>query len=153
LVSVLVPARNEAARIGPCIQALLRQRGINLELLVLNDGSTDGTAEVVRATAEKDLRVTLLDGAPLPPGWLGKPHACAQLAAASRGDVLVFIDADVEVEPDGIAATVALLGPQGDLDLVCPYPCQRAETPGERSSSRSCSGRGSRSYRSAWLSA
>jgi GT2 family glycosyltransferase len=132
LVSVLVPVRNEAPRIGPCIQALLRQREVNLELLVLDDGSTDGTAEVVRAAAEKDPRVTLLDGAPLPPGWLGKPHACAQLAAASRGDVLVFIDADVEVAPDGIAATVALLGPQTDLDLVCPYPCQRAETLGER---------------------
>lgn len=132
LVSVLVPARNEAARIGPCVQALLGQRGVDLELLVLDDGSTDGTAEVVRAAAGHDPRVRLIHGAPLPPGWLGKPHACAQLAGAARGDVLVFVDADVQVAPGGIAATVALLGPGPGLDLVCPYPRQRAETAGER---------------------
>ncbi|MGH8884592.1 MAG: glycosyltransferase family 2 protein [Egibacteraceae bacterium] len=135
LVSVLVPARDEAGRIGPCIQALLRQRGADLELLVLDDGSTDGTADVVHDVAAGDPRVKILDGAPLPPGWLGKPHACAQLAEAARGDVLVFIDADVEVAPDGIAATVALLNApldRGRLDLVCPYPRQRAETVSER---------------------
>jgi Glycosyl transferase family 2 len=132
LVSVLVPARNEARRIGPCVEALLRQRGVDLELLVLDDGSTDGTADVALAAADGDPRMKILDGAPLPPGWLGKPHACAQLAEAARGDVLVFVDADVEVAPDGIAATVALLQPHTGLDLVCPYPRQRAETVGER---------------------
>ncbi|MGI0064979.1 MAG: glycosyltransferase, partial [Nitrosopumilaceae archaeon] len=131
VVSVLVPARDEAGRIGPCVEALLGQRGVELELLVLDDGSTDGTAEVVRAVAGGDPRVRVLDGAPLPPGWLGKPHACAQLAEAARGEVLVFVDADVEVAPGGIAATVALLDGAG-LDLVCPYPRQRAQTVGER---------------------
>jgi hypothetical protein len=134
LVSVLVPARDEAARIEACVRALLAQRGVDLELLVLDDNSTDGTAERVRAVAGDDPRVRILDGRPLPPGWLGKPHACAQLAEAARGDVLVFVDADVEVAPWGIAATVALLdGPDAPaLDLVCPYPRQRAETVAER---------------------
>ncbi len=131
LVSALIPARDEASRIGPCVTALLAQRGVDLELLVLDDGSTDGTAEVVHAVARGDPRLTLLQGRPPPPGWLGKPHACAQLAEAARGDVLVFVDADVEVAPGGIAATASLLQEAG-LDLVCPYPRQRAETLAER---------------------
>jgi glycosyl transferase family 2 len=131
LVSVLVPARNEAARISPCVEALRGQRGVALELLVLDDGSTDGTADRVRTVAGGDPQVRILEGKPLPPGWLGKPHACAQLAEAARGEVLVFVDADVEVAPDGIAATVALLDEAG-LDLVCPYPRQRVDTLGER---------------------
>lgn len=130
-VSVLVPARDEAPRIGDCVRAILASRGVDLELLVLDDGSTDGTAEAVRAAAAGDARVKMLQGAPLPEGWLGKPHACAQLAEAATGDVLVFCDADVVVEPDGIAATVAELE-DGPLDLVCPYPRQLADGVGPR---------------------
>jgi hypothetical protein len=129
-VSVLVPARDEAVRIGACVRALLADEGV-MELLVLDDGSSDGTADVARAAAGGDPRLRVLTGRPLPPGWLGKPHACAQLAEAARGDVLVFVDADVVVAPGGIAATVALLGDAG-LDLACPYPSQVAETPAER---------------------
>jgi hypothetical protein len=130
-VSVLVPARDEADRIGPCVRALLASRDVDFELLVLDDGSTDGTADVVAAAADGDPRVKVLRGAPLPDGWLGKPHACAQLADAASGDVLVFVDADVVVAPDGLAATVALLR-DSPFDLVCPYPRQVAEGPGPR---------------------
>ncbi len=129
-VSVLVPARDEAHRVAPCVRALLAQRGVEYEILVLDDGSTDGTADVVRAAAAGGPRLRLLEGAALPDGWLGKPHACAQLAAAARGDVLVFVDADVVVAPDGVAATVALLG--DGLDLVSPYPRQAADGAAER---------------------
>ena len=121
-VSVLLPLRDEAARVGPCLRALLAQTA-PVELLVLDDGSTDGTAGVVEAlTGRPPLR-----GAALPPGWLGKPHACQQLADAATGDVLVFVDADVVLAPEAVAATVALLEQQG-LDLVSPYP--RQEAPG-----------------------
>ncbi|CAN5158713.1 glycosyltransferase [soil metagenome] len=131
-VSVLVPARDEAARIGPCVRALLDQRGAeDLELLVLDDGSTDGTAAVVRRTAAGDGRLRLLAGRPLAEGWLGKPHACAQLAEAATGDVLVFVDADVVLCPGGLAATVAALR-GGGLDLVSPYPLQLADGLGPR---------------------
>ncbi len=130
-VSVLVPARNEAERVAPTITAILASRGVDLELCVLDDGSTDGTADVVREAGGGDMRLRVLDGRPLPEGWLGKPHACAQLAAAARGDVLVFVDADVVVAPDGLARTVAALT-EGPFDLTCPYPRQEAEGPGPR---------------------
>ena len=126
--SVLLPLRDEAPRVEPCLRALLAQEG-PLELLVLDDGSTDGTADVVRRVVVGDRRVTVLEGAGLPPGWLGKPHACQQLADAAdpRSQVLVFVDADVVLAPGAVAATVACLQDSG-LDLVSPYP--RQEAPG-----------------------
>ncbi len=128
-VSVLVPARDEAARIPACLDAVLASTGVPaLEVLVLDDGSTDGTADLVRSYAAADPRVRLLAGGhgALPAGWLGKTWSCAQLAEAAGGDVLVFLDADVVLAPDGLAATVALLRSSG-LDLVSPYPRQLAD--------------------------
>lgn len=131
-VSVLLPIRDEVAVVGVCLRALLAQNGVrDLEILVLDDGSTDGTADVVRQVAAGDPRVRLLPGAPLPAGWLGKPHACHQLAAVARGTVLVFVDADVVLAPHAVAATVALLRWTG-LDLVSPYPRQLADGLGPR---------------------
>ena len=120
-VSILVPARNEADRIGPCVAALSGQLGLqDSELIVLDDQSSDGTADIVRATAAD---AKLLTGAPLPVGWQGKPHACTQLAATATGNVLVFVDADVVCAPDAVARAVTTLR---DLDaaLVSPYPKQ-----------------------------
>lgn len=130
-VSVLLPARDEAARIGPALRAVLAQEGVTFEVLVLDDGSRDGTATVARHVAGGDARVRIMRGEPLPAGWLGKPHACAQLAAAAGGDVLVFLDADVRLEPGGLAATVDLLQ-RSDADMVSPYPRQVADSPAER---------------------
>jgi Glycosyl transferase family 2 len=133
-VSVLLPLRDEAGRVEPTLRSLLAQRGLDrLEIVVLDDGSSDGTADVVRGIVADDPRVRLLDGgsAPPPDGWLGKPWACARLADAATGTVLVFVDADVVLEPDAIAGTVALLRDAG-LDLVSPYPRQLAVTPVER---------------------
>jgi len=133
-VSLLLPLRDEAHRVEGGLRALLAQRGVpDLEILVLDDGSTDGTADVVRAVADHDPRVRLLDGgtdAP-PSGWLGKPWACHRLAAEASGSLLVFVDADVVLEPHAVAATTALLR-TARLDLVCPYPRQLATTPAER---------------------
>jgi hypothetical protein len=125
--AVLVPARDEAARIGPCVESLVDQSGVR-EVLVLDDGSTDDTAQ--RA---KDAGASVLPGRPLPAGWLGKPHACQQLADAADPacDVLVFVDADVRLAADAVAAALTLLARTG-LDLVSPYPRQVAESWAER---------------------
>jgi hypothetical protein len=131
LVSVLLPARDEAPRIAGCIAAIRASRGADLEVLVGDDGSTDATAELARSAAGEDLRVRVLSLDPPPPGWLGKPSACAQLAAAARGGVLAFVDADVLLAPDALASATALLRGAG-LDLVSPYPRQLADGLGPR---------------------
>jgi hypothetical protein len=120
-VAVLLPLRNEAERVTPCLEALLGQTGVpDLTIFVLDDASTDGTGEVVRKVAGDKVR--MLTGAPLPEGWLGKPHACAQLAsAAGDADVLVYVDADVVLAPDAVAGGVDLLRSAGVV-LLSPYP-------------------------------
>ena len=129
-VSVLVPARNEARRLAGCLRALRATAGIaELEVLVLDDASTDGTAEVARQVFGDDPRCRVVAGSDgPPPGWTGKAWACAQLSQLATGAVLVFVDADVRVAPDGIAATVGALRTLG-LDLVSPYPRQLADGP------------------------
>ncbi|MFF4875842.1 glycosyltransferase [Micromonospora sp. NPDC000668] len=124
LVAVLLPLRDEAARVTGCLRALLAQRGVpGLRVVVLDDGSTDGTAEVVRAVAGDDPRVTLLTGVAPPPGWLGKPHACWQLAtrADPAATALIFVDADVVLAPHAVAAAVSELR-AARATLLSPYP-------------------------------
>jgi len=132
-VAVLLPVRDEAGRVEPCLRSLLAQIGVrDLTVTVLDDGSTDGTAEVVRRVFADDPRVRVLTGAPLPDGWWGKPWACAQLADSAAGaTVLVFLDADVVLAPHAVAASVALLR-WAALDLVSPYPRQIAVSAAER---------------------
>ena len=128
LVSILIPARDEAPRIGACVAAALASRGVAVEVVVMDDGSTDGTAAVVGAVGDPRLR--LLAAPPLPPGWTGKVHACARLAEAARGTHLLFIDADVRLAPDAAARLVAHAEARG-LGLVSGVPRQRMGTLGE----------------------
>lgn len=132
-VTVVLPVRDEAVRIAPCLAALLASRHVpDLEIVVYDDASTDGTGAILARLAAADDRIVPITGAgPPPAGWLGKPHACAQAAAAATGTVLVFVDADVTLHPDGLARTVGLLRDTG-LDLVSPYPRQVARGPAER---------------------
>jgi hypothetical protein len=103
-----------------------------MTVTVLDDGSTDGTDEVVRREAAGDGRLRVITGAELPPGWWGKPWACAQLAeSVPDADVLVFVDADVVLEPHAVTSSLALLR-WAQLDLVSPYPRQLAESAAER---------------------
>jgi hypothetical protein len=130
-VTVVLPVRDEADQVDDCLAAVLDQRGVaGLRVVVVDDGSTDGTAE--RVAAVTDDRVQLLPAVPPAPGWLGKPNACAQgAAAAADADVLVFLDADVRLMPDAIASAVAVLDEAG-LDLVSPWPRQLTGSPAER---------------------
>jgi hypothetical protein len=129
-VALLVPARDEATRIAGCLRSLQAQQGVpDLEIVVLDDGSTDDTAEVVGTIAGHDPRVRLVAGAALPDGWLGKPHACAQLAALTNAEVLVFVDADVVLAPHAVAALLTLMH---RFDLVSAYPQLMARTLAER---------------------
>jgi glycosyltransferase involved in cell wall biosynthesis len=128
-ISLLVPARDEADRLPGTLASLRAQPAT--EILVLDDCSGDGTAEVVRRAAAVDQRVRLLPGAPVPPGWVGKNWACQQLAEAARGELLVFCDADVTLHPGALAAAYAELMRQRS-DLFSVFPRQRAVTAGER---------------------
>ncbi len=132
-VSILVPARNEAENIGPCVAAALHSTGLeDLEVIVLDDTSTDGTADVATDAAHGDQRFRLVSSdEAVPTQWLGKNWACARLGAAASGSVLVFLDADVVVDPTGIARSIALMQKAG-LDITCPYPRQEAFSALER---------------------
>jgi hypothetical protein len=122
-VSALVPARNEAEAIDRLLDHLLASRGVDLEVVVLDDDSRDDTAARVAARAAADPRVWLLSGRPLPAGWCGKQHACAQLAAAARHETLAFVDADVRLAPDALARGAAFLDAAA-ADLVSGFPRQ-----------------------------
>ena len=128
-LSVLVPARDEAANVGPLLDAVLASRGVDLEAIVLDDGSTDGTGDLVRARA--DPRVRVVQGAPLPPGWIGKQHACHQLAREAGAPVLVFLDADMRLAPDALARLAAFVE-AGGLGLASGFPRLPTGTLGER---------------------
>ena len=99
-VSVLIPARNEEANIGAALGCVLASRGVDLQVLVLDDDSTDRTGEIVRGLASIDRRLQLVEGRGLPPGWNGKQHACWTLANEASQGLLVFLDADVRIEPE-----------------------------------------------------
>lgn len=133
LVSVLVPARDEAHRIGPCVSSLLAQDYPNFELIVLDDHSTDETGAVVLGLTENDpaARGQLLRGEPLPPGWTGKGWACHQLARAARGEWLLFTDADTVHAPGALAAMLAH-AERTRADLLSAWPRQTVGTWGER---------------------
>ncbi|MBV9109851.1 MAG: glycosyltransferase, partial [Gemmatimonadetes bacterium] len=110
LVSVLVPARNEAANLRAHLPLLLASDYPRLEIVVLDDGSADETAEVVQAfAAESGGRLRVVRGTEPPPEWMGKCWACARLADEARGDVLLFCDADVAAGPRAVRRTVAAM--------------------------------------------
>ena len=122
-ISILIPARDEARNIAAALDGALGQRGVEVDLVVLDDDSTDATPAILADRAAADPRLRTIQGAPLPPGWIGKTHACAQLGAAARHPLLMFVDADVRLAPDA-AARLAAEMEAGGLDLVSGFPRQ-----------------------------
>lgn len=108
-VSILVPARDEEQNIERCLRSLLAQTYPNFEVLVYDDDSSDRTPLLLQEMARGDARVRIFSGKELPRGWLGKCFACAELARAARGDLLLFTDADTAHEPESVAGSVAWL--------------------------------------------
>jgi chlorobactene glucosyltransferase len=120
-VSVIVPARNEARDLGATIESLRGQRGVDLEVLIVDDHSVDETAAIARTHAALDGRVRALSAPALPDGWCGKPHAQAYGASIATHPLLLFVDADVRFEPAAVASAVAELE-RRRVDLVTLIP-------------------------------
>lgn len=127
-LSLLVPARDEAENLRSLLPGLLAQDYPDLEVLVLDDGSRDETAAVVLELAARDPRLRLLTGDPLPAGWLGKPHACHQLAQSATGELLVFTDADTLWAPAALGLIARAWLATG-ADAMSAWPHQRAAGP------------------------
>jgi len=109
LVSVVVPAKDEEANIETALETLLAQDYPDLEIIVVDDRSTDATSEIVRRVAGRDGRVRLIQIRELPEGWFGKPHAMHVGAAEARGRWLLFVDADCWQAPHSVRAGVHFL--------------------------------------------
>lgn len=107
-VSVVVPARNEADRIGPALASRLADDYPDLELVLIDDRSDDGTGDVARELAETDPRLRVVRVDDLPHGWLGKTHALSHGVEHASGPWLLFSDADVHIEPGALRRAVAL---------------------------------------------
>lgn len=124
-IAVIVPARNEAANIGPCVESLSAQQypPDRLALIVVDDDSSDATPAIVALLAKQDPRIVLRHTPPLPPGWKGKVHACCAGAAAAPVDAqwLCFLDADMRVAPRAIASAVEVASAR-KLDLLTLAP-------------------------------
>ncbi len=130
LVSVLIPARNEAHNLPDLLSSLQKQVYDPVEVIVFDDQSTDGTAGVVERFAAADPRIRLIRSGGLPEGWLGKNYACHSLAASARGAYLLFLDADVRINSRLIVSTVAF-SQRYRTGLLSIFPQQLMVTPGE----------------------
>lgn len=130
-VSVLIPARNEEGGIVACVESVLQSRGVEVEVIVLDDRSDDTTGERVGEIASRDGRVRLIRGEEPPEGWCGKQYACATLARHAMHPFIVFLDADVRLEVDGLGRLATFLHTSG-ADLVSGIPRQEMGTLLER---------------------
>jgi glycosyltransferase involved in cell wall biosynthesis len=129
--SVIVAARDEESRIGDTVRHLLAQRDVQLEVIVIDDRSTDRTGEVLRRLSQHDGRVRTQRVHELPAGWLGKCHACHLGAASAQGDWILFTDADCWLKPDVIARALRVAEREG-ADHVTLTPGTDAKSLGAR---------------------
>lgn len=128
-VSVLIPARNEEANIGDAVACVLASADVDVDLVVLDDHSTDATRAILAGIADPRLRVETAP--PLPPGWSGKQHACAALATRARHELMVFVDADVRLSPDALSRMAGYMR-RHDVGLASGFPRQVLKSWSER---------------------
>ena len=131
---ILIPARNEVENIRDCVENLLAQDWPHFTLLVLDDGSDDGTDRIVESIAARDSRLHLLRGRPIEAGWAGKVWACQQLGEAARergADWLLFLDADTRAKP-GLVGAALRHAQETNAGMVSAFPYQQTGTFWER---------------------
>jgi glycosyltransferase involved in cell wall biosynthesis len=126
LISILIPARNEEKNIGKCLGSVTKTNYPNYEVIVYDDESIDRTTDIAKQYTD----VKLIPGKALPPGWIGKSHACDCLSKAAKGKYLLFIDADVEVAPNAIPTALHLLEATKASMISC-FPHQEMKSLGE----------------------
>ncbi len=131
LVSVLVPARNEENNIGRLLDDLYSQDYKNLEIIVLDDNSTDSTTTVVNQKMKRDGRIKLIENDHVPEGWSGKNHACHLLSQHARGSYYLFLDADININ-NNIISDILCYAEKHNLALVSIFPKQLMRSFGER---------------------
>ncbi|MDX2446797.1 MAG: glycosyltransferase [Desulfobacterales bacterium] len=129
-VSILIPARNEEHNLKALLDSLLNQDYSNYEIVVLDDNSTDGTADILREYERNYSKVRIMRGKPLPPGWLGKHFACQQLLESATGDYLLFTDADTVHAPKCVSWALTNLM-HHEADFMSAFPRQKIGSFGE----------------------
>ena len=130
-VSVLIPARDEAAGIEGTVRAACAQRYPGVEVVVLDDGSTDGTGAILERLRAELSRLRVVHGDPLPSGWAGKAWACWQLGSQhAHREWLLFVDADVRLAPDAVGRALAVAR-RDELAFASAFPRQLMESAGE----------------------
>jgi chlorobactene glucosyltransferase len=117
LVSIVIPARNEARNIAPCVESALASSYPRLEIVVVDDHSTDDTGAIAGTIATRDPRVRVVVPPPLPDDWFGKQWACAAGASSTRGSIIGFLDADTRQAPDLVGRVVNAMTTRG-ADLL-----------------------------------
>jgi glycosyltransferase involved in cell wall biosynthesis len=128
-VSLLVPMRNESANLPRSLPAMLAQQDV-AELILLDDQSSDGSAELARSILGGIPNARVVSGAPLPPGWIGKNWACQQLSEQAAGELLMFCDADVVLADGAVPAVLTAMAHQ-HAEVFSVFPRQRTGSLGE----------------------
>lgn len=126
-ISVLIPARDEARGIAETVNSALASQGVHVEVVVLDDHSNDRTAEIVNQIAQTESRVRCVAGDALPAGWNGKQYACVQLAESASHERLIFLDADVRLQPGALARLIEQQD-ANDIALLSAFPHQETGT-------------------------
>lgn len=127
-VTIIIPARNEAANIGRCLEGALAQTYSRVDVVVVDDGSTDDTPRIIAATqARHPQRLRAVQGRPLPQGWVGKCNACLHGASFAGGDWLLFLDADTAPQPTLVSALLAF-AEQRNLHVLSTLPLNEMPT-------------------------
>ncbi|MBL8005055.1 MAG: glycosyltransferase [Candidatus Kapabacteria bacterium] len=130
-VSIMVPARNEEKSIQACVESLLSMDYPDFEVIVLNDNSTDATGSILESIVERyPEKLTVINGTPLPQGWVGKPWACHQLSQHAKGELLLFTDADTVHSSESLRAVVEYFLTE-KVDFVSMIPYEKMDTWGE----------------------